>query len=62
MSPKGRTHNRHIANLIYNGADCVDMWVNGCAVRRNGVTQTLNESNIIRELDEAVNIYYDGVE
>jgi len=62
MSPKGRTHNRHIANLIYNGADCVDMWVNGRAVRRNGVTQTLNESNIIRELDEAVNIYYDGVE
>ena len=62
MRPLGRSNNRHLANLIYNGGDCLDMWVNGQALRKDGVTQTLDERKIIEELDEAVHSYYDGVE
>ena len=62
MSPRGRSNNRHIANLIFNGANCLDLWVEGQAVRMDGVTQTLDESKIIEELDAAVDTYYEGVE
>ena len=62
MRPLGRSNNRHLANLIYNGGDCLDVWVNGQALRKDGVTQTLDEQKIIEELDEAVHSYYDGVE
>ena len=62
MRPVGRSNNRHIANLIYNGGDCLDVWVNGQALRKNGATLTLDEHSIIEELDEAVQIYYDGLE
>ena len=30
--------NRHLANLIFNGADCMDLWVGGQALRRDGMT------------------------
>ena len=62
MRPLGRSNNRHLANLIYNGGDCLDVWVDGQALRKDGVTQTLDERKIIEELDEAVHSYYDGVE
>lgn len=62
MRPLGRSNNRHLANLIYNGGDCLDVWVDGQALRKDGVTQTLDERKIIEELDEAVRSYYDGVE
>ena len=62
MRPVGRSNNRHIANLIYNGGDCLDVWVNGQALRKNGATLTLDEHSIIEELDEAVQTYYDGLE
>ena len=62
MRPVGRSNNRHIANLIYNGGDCLDVWVNGQALRKNGTTLTLDERSIIEELDEAVQTYYDGLE
>ena len=62
MRPLGRSNNRHLANLIYNGGECLDVWVNGQALRKDGVTQTLDERKIIEKLDEAVHSYYDGVE
>ena len=62
MRPLGRSNNRHLANLIYNGGDCLDVWVNGQALRKNGETLTLDESKIINELDEAVYSYYEDVE
>tara|TARA_B100000459_G_scaffold140747_1_gene100033 strand:- start:969 stop:2228 length:1260 start_codon:yes stop_codon:yes gene_type:complete len=62
MRPLGRSNNRHLANLIYNGGDCLDVWANGQALRRDGHTKTLNEKKIIEELDEAVHSYYEGVE
>ena len=62
MRPRGRSDNRHLANLIFNGADCMDLWVNGQALRRDGVTLTVDESAVLDEIDAAVATYYDGVE
>ena len=62
MRPLGRSNNRHLANLIYNGGECLDVWVNGRALRKDGVTLSLDEKNIIAELDRAVESYYEGVE
>ena len=62
MRPRGRADNRHLANLIFNGADCMDLWVNGSALRRDGVTQTIDEYAVLDEIDAAVATYYEGVE
>ena len=62
MRPLGRSNNRHIANLIYNGAECLDMWVNGREIRNDGKTLTLDEKETWTQLDNAVMSYYDGVE
>jgi 5-methylthioadenosine/S-adenosylhomocysteine deaminase len=62
MRPRGRADNRHLANLIFNGAECLDLWVNGQALRRDGSTRTLDEAVILDEIDAAVSTYYDGVE
>ena len=62
MRPLGRSNNRHLANLIYNGGECLDVWVNGQALRKDGVTLSLDERKIIAELDHAVESYYEGVE
>ena len=62
MFPRGRSNNRHIANLVFNGARCLDMWVDGAAVRIDGITQTIDEKLAMEELDAAVESYYEGVE
>ncbi len=62
MRPRGRSDNRHLANLIFNGATCLDLWANGQALRRDGTTLTLDERAILDEIDEAVATYYEGVE
>ena len=62
MRPQGRSNNRHLANLIFNGAECMDLWVNGQALRRDGKSLTLDENAILEEIDEAVSTYYEGVE
>ena len=62
MRPLGRSGNRHLANLVFNGANCIDLWVGDKALRLNGETLTLDENEIITNLDNAVNSYYDGIE
>ena len=62
MRPLGRSGNRHLANLVFNGANCLDLWVGDKALRLNGETLTLDENEIITNLDNAVNSYYDGIE
>lgn len=62
MRPLGRSNNRHLANLIFNGASCLDLWVNGRALRLDGTTRTVDEGAVLNEIDEAVATYYDGVE
>ena len=62
MNPIGRSSNRHLGNLIFSGADCLDMWVDGKAIRQDGKTLTLDETQVIDELNQIVYSYYDGVE
>ena len=62
MRPLVRSGNRHLANLVFNGANCLDLWVGDKALRMNGKTLTLDEKEIIANLDNAVNSYYDGIE
>ena len=62
MFPRGRSNNRHLANLVFNGGNCLDMWVDGQAIRLNGVTQTIDEKLALENLDNAVDSYYEGIE
>ena len=62
MRPLGRSGNRYLANLVFNGANCLDLWVEDKALRLDGETLTLDENKIITNLDNAVNSYYDGIE
>jgi len=62
MFPRGRSNNRHLANLVFNGGNCLDMWVDGQAIRLNGVTQTIDERSALENLDNAVDSYYEGIE
>lgn len=62
MFPRGRSNNRHLANLVFNGARCLDMWVDGNPVRVNGTTNTVDEKLAFEELDLSVASYYDGIE
>ena len=62
MFPRGRSNNRHLANLVFSGARCLDMWVDGTAVRMNGKTTTLDEKLALQELNASVESYYDGIE
>ena len=38
------------------------MWVRGQAIRLNGITQTLDESKALEELQLSVESYYEGLE
>jgi 5-methylthioadenosine/S-adenosylhomocysteine deaminase len=62
MRPVGASSNRHLSNLIFSGADCLDMLVEGRFLRRDGKTLSLDESKAIDELDHAVSEYYADLE
>ena len=62
MFPRGRSNNRHLANLVFNGARCLDMWVDGKPVRVDGTTNSVDEKLAFEELDLSVASYYDGIE
>ena len=61
MRPIGRNNRRILANVIYSGGDVLDVFVGGEALRRNGKTITIDESNACREIEEAVLDYYSEV-
>ena len=61
MRPLGRNGRRILANLVYSDARCMDVFVRGKAVRRNGVTQTLDEKRIGTMLEDASIEYYRDV-
>ena len=58
MRPWGRDGRRLLPNLIYSGARVLDVFVDGEAIRRNGVTLTLNEAEASQELESSVEDYY----
>ena len=61
MRPIGRDGRRLLANLIYSNAHCLDMWVDGQPLRRDGVTLTLDEPEVFEQLENAVRTYYSHV-
>ena len=61
MRPRGIGDRRLLANLLYSTARCLDVWVDGNCIRRDGKTLTLDENQIIGELELAVAEYYDGI-
>ena len=61
MRPIGRNNRRILANVIYSGGDVLDVFVGGEALRRNGKTITIDESDACREIEEAVLDYYSVV-
>ena len=62
MHPRGRSDNRHLANLVFNGTDCLDVWAQGRALRRDGVTLSIDERAAASALNDAVESYYESGE
>ncbi len=62
MHPRGRSDNRHLANRVFNGTDCLDVWAQGRALRRDGTTLSIDERAAASALNDAVESYYEGVE
>ena len=58
MRPLGKNGRRILANLVYSDARCMDVFVGGKTIRRNGVTQTLDEKRIGTMLEDASIEYY----
>ncbi len=58
MRPRGKGGRRLLPNLIYSGARVHDVFVGGEAVRRNGITLTIDEAEASEDLERAVEEYY----
>ena len=58
MSPIGRDGRRLLPNLLYSGGRVLDVFVDGEALRRDGITLTVDENSAREALDEAVIDYY----
>ena len=61
MRPRGRGGRRILSNLIYSGAQCMDVFVDGRAIRRGGRTLTLDEEKVAHELEDAAQEYYSQI-
>ncbi len=61
MRPRGRGGRRILSNLIYSGAQCMDVFVDGRAIRRDGRTLTLDEEKLAHELEDAAQEYYSEI-
>ena len=61
MRPWGRDGRRLLANLIYSGARCLDVVVEGQALRRDGMTLSVDESVAGSALEAAVSDYYSEI-
>ena len=61
MRPIGRGGRRIVGNLLYSSADCLDVWVGGEALRRDGTTLTIDERAAADALEDAANLYYEGI-
>ncbi len=58
MRPRGKQGLRILPNLIYSGARVLDVFVGGEALRRDGVTLTIDEEEASEALESAVEDYY----
>ena len=58
MSPIGKDGRRLLPNLLYSGGKVMDVFVGGEALRRDGVTLTVDEQSTIERLNEVTIDYY----
>ena len=58
MNPVGKDNERHISNLIYNGGQCLDLWVDGNPLMQSGKVTTIDEEILLNEFNLAVERYY----
>ena len=58
MNPVGIDNERHVSNLIYNGGQCVDLWVDGNPLMQSGKVTTIDEENLLETFNNAVDDYY----
>ena len=58
MRPWGRFGRRLLPNLIYSGGRVLDVFVDGEALRRDGVTLSIDEEDVASQLEVAVESYY----
>ena len=58
MSPYGKDNERHISNLIYNGAECLDLWVEGSPLMMGAEVYSINEEKLLDDFNSAVENYY----
>ena len=58
MSPIGRDGRRLLPNLLYSGGKVMDVFVDGEALRRDGVTLTVDEQSARERLNEVAIDYY----
>ena len=61
MRPYGVNGRRLLANLLYSDSRCVDVFVDGISVRKDGVTMTLDERKVGEDLEDAAREYYKGI-
>ena len=54
MRPRGRDGRRLLSNLIYSGAKVLDVFVDGEALRKDGVTLTIDEKKVGEQLEISV--------
>ena len=58
MNPVGKDNERHISNLIYNGGNCLDLWIDGNPIMQSGIVNTINEKSLLEEFNTCVENYY----
>ena len=58
MNPVGKDNERHISNLIYNGGNCLDLWIDGNPIMQSGTVNTINEKSLLEEFNTCVENYY----
>ncbi|MBC88974.1 MAG: chlorohydrolase [Euryarchaeota archaeon] len=61
LRPTGRDDRRLLANLIYSGGRVLDVFVDGEAIRRDGVTLTIDELASIEQLEDSAREYYSHI-
>tara|TARA_B100001123_G_C14920447_1_gene871554 strand:- start:15 stop:533 length:519 start_codon:yes stop_codon:yes gene_type:complete len=62
MRPFGHDGHRLINHLIFSNTACLDVWVDGTAIRRDGVTLTLDEEKVAADLETKSIGYYEGLD
>ncbi len=62
MRPFGHDGHRLINHLIFSNTACLDVWVGGTAIRRDGVTLTLDEEKVAADLETKSIGYYEGLD